>query len=120
MAQASGITNTIRQIGGSLGVAILATLLTTRVAYHTQLYGESIQPKSEVFQRTVGNLKTSIQYNAGTSPANAVKLSQTAILTNLTKQAYVQGINDDFLFAGIITLIGGIPIFFSSFKKTKK
>jgi DHA2 family multidrug resistance protein len=120
MAQASGITNTIRQIGGSLGVALLATLLTTRVAYHGQMYGESIQPKSEIFQRTVSNLKTSIQYNAGTSPANATKLSQTAILTNLSKQAYVQGINDDFLIAGIITLIGGIPIFFLHTKKSKK
>ena len=120
MAQASGITNTIRQIGGSLGVALLATLLSTRVAYHSQLYGESIQPRSEIFQRTVTNIKTSIQYNAGASPTNAVKLSQTAIITNLSKQAYVQGINDDFLLAGIITLVGGIPIFFLHTKNSKK
>jgi DHA2 family multidrug resistance protein len=120
MAQASGITNTIRQLGGSIGVALLATLLTSRVTYHTQMYGESIQPKSEIFLRTVNNLKTNIQYTAGSSPANAAKQSQSAILTNLGKQAYIEGINDDFLLAGIITLVGGIPIFFLHTKKSKK
>jgi DHA2 family multidrug resistance protein len=120
MAQASGITNTIRQLGGSLGVALLATLLSSRVTYHTQMYGESVQLKSEIYQRTSGNLKTSIQYNSGASPANAAKLSQTVILSNLSKQAYIQGINDDFLLAGIITLIGGIPIVFLHTKKSKK
>ena len=41
------------------------------------------------------------------------------LLSNLNKQAYIQGINDDFLLAGIITLIGGIPIIFLHTKKSK-
>ncbi len=36
MAQASAITNSIRQLGGSLGVALLATLLTTRANFHSR------------------------------------------------------------------------------------
>jgi MFS transporter, DHA2 family, multidrug resistance protein len=119
MAQASAITNSIRQLGGSLGVAILATLLTTRVSYHSQVFGGEVKQRSEVFQNTMNKIRFHILHNAGSSPANAGSQSQMVMMSNLSKQAYIEGINDDFLLAGIITLIGGIPVFFLHTKKTK-
>jgi MFS transporter, DHA2 family, multidrug resistance protein len=119
MAQASAITNSIRQLGGSLGVAILATLLSTRVSYHAQMFGGAVKPGSEVYQETVNKIKHHIQYEAGSSSTNAVRQSQAFLLSNLNKQAYIQGINDDFLIAGIITLLGGIPIIFLHTKKNR-
>jgi MFS transporter, DHA2 family, multidrug resistance protein len=119
MAQASAITNSIRQLGGSLGVALLATLLTSRVNYHSQDYGGQLNPTSEVYHKTMANMKFSIQHRAGSAPSDASRQSQIILLSNLNKQAYVQGINDDFLLAGIITLIGGIPIIFLHTKKVK-
>jgi MFS transporter, DHA2 family, multidrug resistance protein len=68
MAQASAITNSIRQLGGSLGVAILATLLTTRVTYHAQAFGASIKPGSEVYRQTITRMKYYVQYKAGSAP----------------------------------------------------
>jgi MFS transporter, DHA2 family, multidrug resistance protein len=119
MAQASAITNSIRQLGGSLGVAILATLLTSRVGYYGQLYGGAVKPGSEVYQQTMNRIKTHVQHDSGSSPAAASRQSQAILLSNLNKQAYIQGINDDFLFAGIITLLGVIPITFLHTKKQK-
>jgi DHA2 family multidrug resistance protein len=119
MAQASAITNSIRQLGGSLGVAILATLLTTRVSFHAQVYSGAVKPNSEIYQRTLTKMKYHLQSDVGSSPANATKQSQYLFLSNLNKQAYIQGIDDDFLLAGIITLIGGIPIIFLRTKKSK-
>lgn len=120
MAQASGISNTIRQLGGSLGVAILATLLTTRVNYHVQQYGSVVNTRSEVFQKSTANLRYHLQHEAGSSPSDAVRQSQSMVMSNLTKQAYISGINDDFLFASIITLLGGIPVIFLHTKKSKQ
>jgi MFS transporter, DHA2 family, multidrug resistance protein len=119
MAQASAITNSIRQLGGSLGVALLATLLTTRVSYHSQVFGGSIKPGTEIYQMTTSKIKYHLQNEAGSSPASSAKLSQSLLLSNVSKQAYIQGIDDDFLIAGLITLIGGIPIIFLHTKKTK-
>jgi DHA2 family multidrug resistance protein len=119
MAQASAITNSIRQLGGSLGVALLATLLTTRVNYHAQVFGDAVKPGSEVYQQTMNHLKFHLQYEAGSSSSDATRQSQALLLSNVNKQAYIQGINDDFLLAGIITLIGGIPIIFLHTKKSK-
>jgi DHA2 family multidrug resistance protein len=119
MAQAAGISNSIRQLGGSLGVAILATLLTSRVSYHAQQFGGAINARSEVYQQTTGKIRFHLQHDAGSSPTDATMQGQAILLSNLNKQAYIQGINDDFFLAGIITLIGGIPILFLRTKKSK-
>ena len=119
MAQASGISNSIRQLGGSLGVALLATLLTTRVNYHAQQYGQTVNVHSESFQQTTKNIRYYVQHEAGASPVDADRYPQTAIMSNINKQAYIEGINDDFLLAGILTLLGGIPIMFMHTKKSK-
>jgi len=110
MAQASGVTNTIRQLGGSFGVAILATLLTTRVGYHSQMYGQAIQSQSQEYKTVSAKITTHIQHTAGSSRETARKQGQIVLLSSVNKQAYIQGIDDDFLVAAIFTLIGGIPL----------
>ncbi len=119
MAQASAITNSIRQLGGSLGVALLATLLTTRVNFHAQVFGGAVKPGSEIYKQTTAKIKYYLQDEAGSSPVSSTMQSQALLFSNLSKQAYIQGIDDDFLLAGIITLIGGIPIIFLHTKKLK-
>jgi MFS transporter, DHA2 family, multidrug resistance protein len=119
MAQASGISNSVRQLGGSLGVAILATLLTSRVNYHAQEYGLALNPRSEVYSETTKRLNFHVIHDAGTAVSNAPAVSQLLIMSNLNKQAYIQSIDDDFLLAGIISLIGGIPIIFMRTRKSK-
>jgi MFS transporter, DHA2 family, multidrug resistance protein len=119
MAQASGLFNVIRQIGGSLGVAILATLLTTRVNYHTQTFGESLSRTSPVYQQVNARLAGHISYTVGSSSTTAGKQAQAVLSSHLAKQAFIEGVNDDFLFAAIVTFIGGIPVFFLHSKKKK-
>jgi MFS transporter, DHA2 family, multidrug resistance protein len=67
----------------------------------------------------MSNLKSHLQYNSGSSPSNASRQGQMMLFSNLNKQAFVEGINDDFLMASIITLIGGIPIIFLHTRKSK-
>jgi len=120
LAQASGLSNTIRQLGGSLGVAILATMLTSRISYHAEMYSESVQPRSQIYQNTVSRISSNIQHSAGSSPAIALKQSQVVISSHIGKQAYIQAVDDDFMIAAIITFIGGIPIIFLHTKKRKQ
>lgn len=120
MAQASAITNSIRQLGGSLGVALLATLLTSRINYHGQIFGQNLNQNSEAYHNTVSNIRFHVQHESGSSPAIAARQGQALLFSNLSRQAYVEAINDDFLLAGIITLIGGIPVIFLHTKKLKQ
>jgi DHA2 family multidrug resistance protein len=119
MAQASGLTNTIRQLAGSFGVALLATLLTTRVKYHIQNYGEAISSTAPAFKQVSGNVTQYIMHHTGANLAIATRQGQAVLLEHMAKQAYIAGINDDFLIAALITLLGIVPIFWMHTKKKK-
>jgi DHA2 family multidrug resistance protein len=119
MAQASGISNVIRQVGGSFGVALLTSIFTTRITFHSQLYGEALQTFSPVYQSVVshlGSYVTSVTGNVGPTAASQAKY---ILQSNLTKQAFIQSIDDDFMLAAIITLISAVPVFFLKGSKKK-
>jgi len=120
MAQASSITNTNRQIGGSLGVAIMSTLLTARTNFHSQIYGQAISSQSEAFRDAARNMSYSIQQHTGGAYSTALRQSQAIISSHVGTQAFIEGINDDFLLACIITLLGLIPIILMKWKKRAK
>ncbi len=120
MGQASGLFNIIRQLGGSFGVAILATLLTTRVNYHTQMYGSTINPYSQAYNNVSTNLKHFLMYDTGSPAAVAQSQSQMMVIAQVNKEAFIQGIDDDFMASAIITLIGGLPILWLHVKRKEK
>ena len=109
MATASAITNTIRQISGSIGVAFFTTLLTSRVNFHAQIFANAVQSGSQEFRNVMAGMAYHMQAAGGSTLSTAVKQSQSLLASHLAKQAYIQGVDDDFLVAGIITLIGLIP-----------
>ncbi|MDP4227443.1 MAG: drug:proton antiporter, partial [Bacteroidota bacterium] len=117
MAQASGITNTVRQLGGSFGVAILTTILTARITYHTQMYGEALNPNSQVYQNVQTNLGYHIQQSSGKSKVSAASLGKSVIVAQANKEAYIQAINDDFTIAAVATILGGLPVLLLRTKK---
>jgi DHA2 family multidrug resistance protein len=120
MAQASAMLNTIRQLGGSLGVAIMATILTSRITYHIQMFGSSIQSQSPTYHKTLSQMGYYLQHHTGSSSVLANKLSQYLLLSNLNNQGYIEGINDVFLIAAVITLIGIVPALFLHGRKMKQ
>jgi MFS transporter, DHA2 family, multidrug resistance protein len=120
MAQAAGLSNIVRQLGGSFGVAILATLLTTRVNYHAQTFSQAIEVNSQTYKTALVNMNHYFQHQAGATQAKAVQLSRMALLSQVNKEAYIQAIDDDFMIAGIFTLLCIIPVFWLHDKKKHK
>jgi MFS transporter, DHA2 family, multidrug resistance protein len=120
MAQASGLFNTIRQIGGSFGVALLGSLLTRRVIFHTQAYSQAVNPSSSVYQNIYSNLQHFVQHSVGGIGKEVASRANALIVQNMSGQAFIQGINDDFLVSAIITATLVIPIFFLKIKKKGK
>ena len=112
MGQASGLLNVIRQVGGSFGVAILTTILTSRITYHTQAFGEMIQSNSPAFHAVLRNIGYFITSNAGTVGSMVDKQSQSLLMAHVTRQSFVQAIDDDFLLAAVITLVSAVPVIF--------
>jgi DHA2 family multidrug resistance protein len=84
------------------------------------MYGGTMQANSPAYQTVARNMSESFVHNSGSSPSDARKQSQYMMVSNVTKQAYIQGINDDFMVASVMTLLGGIPIIFLRVRKKKK
>ena len=119
MAQASGISNVIRQVGGSFGVALLTSIFTVRIAFHSQVFGESLQSYSPVYHSVINHLASYVTSVTGNIGTNAAKQAQYILQANISKQAFIQSIDDDFMLACIITLVSAVPVFFLKGSKKK-
>ncbi len=120
MAQASSITNITRQVGGSVGVAFFTYTLSRRRTFHTQIYSETIDYTGETYQNTVESLS---QFYSSTGADNAVaaaKMAKHYIIEWINTEAYIKGINDDFLIGAIITVLAIIPALLLTPKKKDK
>lgn len=117
MAQASSMFNTIRQVGGSFGVALLGTILTQRIAFHSSVYSAAVEQNSPQFKHILYGLTSFVQNAAGGAGKEVLLKAKAIIAQNLSEQAFIQGINDDFLIGSIITFS---LIFMMFFLKTKK
>ncbi len=118
MAQASGLFNVIRQVGGSFGVALFGTLLTRRVIYHTASYSIAVNEHSASFQKVLRGLEHFSQRAIGGSMPQSSLRGRGLIVSHVLKQAFVSAVNDDFLLAGAITIACLAPIFFLRRRRT--
>ncbi len=119
MAQASGLFNILRQIGGSFGVAIMGTLLAERTIIHNTLYGEAVNKYSPVVKNIVGGLTNFSQHVVGGTTALSSLRADALIVYNIRLQAFVSAVDDDFLIAALITILCLVPIFLLRYKKRK-
>ncbi len=111
MAQASGLLNVIRQIGGSFGVAVFGTVLTRRTIYHSAMYGEQANAYSDIYKQTIMKLQSWAMHATGSTPGEALTQAKAQIGIFISNQAFVQAVDDVFLLAGVIILFGVVPLF---------
>jgi DHA2 family multidrug resistance protein len=119
IAQASGLFNVLRQLGGSFGVALMGALLTRRMIYHTAMYGQMVDQHSPAFQQATTQLSQFAQQAAGGTPALAAMRAKVIITSHIIQQSFVRAVNDDFLVAAAITVLSVFPIFLLRVHKKK-
>jgi DHA2 family multidrug resistance protein len=112
IAQASGLINVIRQLGGSFGVAVFGTLLTRRTIYHAATYGEQIDSQSAAFRQTVMRLQSHALNATGGTAADAAARAKAQIGSFVANQAFIRAVDDVFLTAGVVILLGVVPVLF--------
>jgi DHA2 family multidrug resistance protein len=117
MAQASGVTNVIRQVGGSFGVAILQTLLTQRIVFHTAAAGSVIDRSSPAFSQALLALQSHAVRDAGSTVQNAASQASILLSSYFSQQMFVWGINDDFFISAMCTAVCLVPILILRTKK---
>lgn len=92
-------------------------MLTRRIIYHSAMFGQAVNAASPEFNRASMALAHHAQVALGGNVAEAASRAKALLGVHLGQQAFVQAINDDFLIAAGITIVGVIPIFFLRHRK---
>ncbi len=100
--------NTMRQVSGSLGTAVLVTIMTTRSTIHLATYASTITSTNPSILSQLGNLVQRLAL----SPQRGRALAIQEIYGLVSQQATIQGINDSFLVATVLAIVGLIPALF--------
>ena len=113
---ASGLFNMMRNLGGSLGIAALATLLTRREQFHSNRLVDNVSLYDPQTQERLQQM-TQFFMSKGADLATAQNQAMTAISNVVRREAYVMAFNDCFYFVGIALFLSGFAVLF--FKKVK-
>lgn len=110
-ASASSLFNMMRNMGGSIGIATLKTLLTRREQFHSQRLGELVTSYSPQTQQRIDQM-TQYFTRQGADPTTAHNQALKAIANIIHREAYVIAFNDCFYFIAISLLVSGIALLF--------
>jgi DHA2 family multidrug resistance protein len=113
---ASGLFNMMRNLGGSIGIAALSTLLTWREQLHSVRIGDAVSLYSPQTQQRINQL-TQLFESRGSDPSTAHNEALKQIAKIVQREAYVMAYNDCFYFIGIALLVCAIALLFC--KKAK-
>lgn len=106
MPSASSLFNMTRNLGGSIGIALLATSLTKREHFHSARLGEAVSNYAPATQQRLEQLTQGFIAN-GMDPATAAGQALAVIDRIVRRESYVMAYNDGFLIIGLV-LIGCI------------
>jgi len=106
----TGIINLARNIGASVGIATVTTLLERRTQYHMAQLGEHANPMNAAYRNMIAGLTTSFSA-AGSSSSAASARAQGLVYSIIQRQAAMLSFLDDFKLLGVV-FFAIIPVFF--------
>jgi len=108
---ASALFNMMRNIGGSIGIAGLSTLLSVRERFHSERIGEAVTAYSGAVQE---RMQQSAAYfrSQGSDSYSANTRAIGAIDGVIRRQAFFLSYGDCFLTLGCVLLASAIALFF--------
>ncbi|MBV9733644.1 MAG: DHA2 family efflux MFS transporter permease subunit [Verrucomicrobia bacterium] len=112
----SALFNIMRNLGGSVGTALLSTLITQREQFHDFRIGERVTPYSPYVQQFLSSQSTQNLQHSG-DPAGALQQAYRMLQQSVQLNSFVMAYSECFLVLGVILLAGSAAIWLC--KRTK-
>jgi len=112
-AAASGISNMLRNLGGAIGTALLATLITKREQFHSNIIGQSVTLGREEVRSRIAQLTDFFISHGMPDPAAAHQQAIIALGNAVKRQALVLGFSDTFAVIGVVLVLAAAAVAFT-------
>ena len=110
---ASGLSNMLRNLGGAVGTATLATVLTKREQFHSNIIGQSVTLYRDEVRQRITDLTNYFLSHGISDPATAQHQAIVAIGNIVKRQALIIGFSDTFAIIGIVLAIAAVALLFA-------
>jgi MFS transporter, DHA2 family, multidrug resistance protein len=115
----SALFNIARNLGGSVGTALLSTVVVQREQFHDFRIGEYVNTFRLAVQNRAEQI-TSVFTAKGYDPVTATKDAYAQLKNVVRREAYVMAFNDALLVVTIALLVGAVLVWLCQKTTTKK
>ena len=112
-AAASGISNMLRNLGGAIGTALLATVITKREQFHSNIIGQSVTLGREEVRTRISQMTDFFMSHGVPDPAAARQQAIIALGKAVKRQALVMGFSDTFALIALALVLAAIAVLFT-------
>ncbi|MBK1883610.1 DHA2 family efflux MFS transporter permease subunit [Luteolibacter pohnpeiensis] len=105
----SAIFNIMRNLGGSVGIAILSTIVTRREQFHDERIGESISLFDPATRQRLADSQQAF-ISKGSDPVTAMSQAMASLKNIVSREANIMAFNDAFYFVAISLFAAAVMI----------
>src|SRR3981189_185343 len=109
-AAASGISNMLRNLGGAIGTAVLAPVITKREQFHSNIIGQSVTLGREEVRNRISQMTEFFMAHGVPDPPTPRQQAIVALGKAVKHQALVMGFSDTFAVIGVVLVIAALAV----------
>ena len=110
---ASGLSNMLRNLGGAVGTATIATVLTKREQFHSNVIGQSVSIYREETRQRIADLTHYFLSHGVSDVATAQHKAIGALGVIVRRQALILGFGDGFAVIGVVLAAAALALLFA-------
>ena len=114
--QASGLFNMTRNLGGSVGTAMLATIISRRSEFHGEMIGAAAASTDPAALKFLKDMQAYFLQHGVPDPARALHQAEILLARLAQKQALVMGYSDAFYVMGWMLVAAIVAVAFTRAK----